>query len=491
MAKFYLTTPIYYASGAPHIGHAFATIYADIIARYHRLKGDPTFFLVGTDEHGSKIAEKAHELGQTPQEFVDSIAAQYQKLWTALNIESDIFIRTTSDKHKSGVKKFFEKLRDTGALYEGSYEGFYCTGCEDFITESKLINGLCPDHQRAPEKIREKNYFFNLKKYLLAVREKIISGEFRIAPETRKNEILNIIDSGIPDFSITRDRQRVSWGIPYFYDESQTIYVWGDALINYVTALDFPDGELYKKFWPADVHIVGSEINKFHSIYWPAMLLAAGVPLPRGVFVHGLFTINGQKMSKTIGNIIDPMALIPTYGVDGTRYLLVSQFPASEHGDIRAEEFTAKYNSDLANGFGNLLARTYTMIRNSGLRGSDTLGDIVNIDKEIQGLLRKGQEQYDRHFANYELFDALQTVFHAIKRLDRYINETEPWKLNAATDKEKLSEILETLRIGAEQVTKWLSPFLPEKCAAAQQFAAGLKTGSLPQDAKLNLFPRI
>ncbi len=486
MSKFYLTTPIYYASGPPHAGHAFTTTYADVIARYRRQHGDDVFLLTGMDEHGSKIAEKAAEENRSPQEFVDDVAAEYQKLWQSLDISNDIFIRTTSEKHKIGVRKFFDRLRAADAIYEEFYEGLYCAGCEDFITESKLVNGLCPDHAKPPELIKEKNYFLNLKQYLPAVREKIISDTIHIRPDSRRKEILNVIDSGIPNFSMTRDRTRVPWGIPFPYDDSQTIYVWGDALLNYLTALDFPDGDLYKKFWPADLHIIGSEINKFHSIYWPAMLLAADVPLPKSIFVHGLFTVNGQKMSKTIGNVINPDDLISRYGTDGARYLLLSQFPASEHGDIKADEFDLKYNADLANGLGNLFERIFSMLRLYNISPTDE-----ETDPEIASACKNAEEEYHRRVGGCELFEALQTVFLFIKTLDRYINEKTPWNMAKEGERKELVRALNSLFHGAETIIEWLTPFLPEKMAHAKEYACKLKAGTLAEDKKLNLFPRL
>lgn len=485
MSKFYITTPIYYASADPHVGHAMATLYADTIVRYRKSKGDDIFFLVGTDEHGSKIAEKAEEQGIKPQAFVDAIATRYQTIWAALYIRYDIFMRTTSEKHLRGVKMFFERLHESGDIYEGSYEGLYCIGCEDFITETKLIDGLCPDHLKAPEKVKEKNYFFNLKKHLPRVREKIASDELRVTPETRKNEILRMIDAGIPDFAITRDRTRVGWGIPYFYDDTQTIYVWGDALLNYVTALDFPEGDAFNKFWPADIHLVGSDINKFHSIYWPAMLLSAGLPLPRMIFVHGLFTVNGQKMSKTLGNIIDPHALINEFGADATRYLLLSQFPATEYGDVKQSEFSMKYNANLANGIGNLLQRVLAMI----IAYRPAIDERA-INEKVARALESFEARYTEHMDGYALFEALQVAAQTVAFLDAYINETEPWKMNQMKDA-RLSLVLSSLLYGIRTTVRFLMPFMPIKMKQAQDLCDAAQKGMLSPEPLTPLFPRI
>lgn len=478
--KFYITTPIYYASGKPHIGHAFATLYADVIARYKKLHGNTVFFATGMDEHGSKIAESAEKEGKQPQEFVDSIAEDYIKVWEALGIEYADFVRTTSESHKNSVYKFIEKLKESGDIYEGIYEGLYCVGCEKFLTEKDLVNGVCPDHLKPPVKISEKNYFFNLKKYLPIVKEKILSRELNITPESRKNEILSIIDSGIPDFSITREK--VKWGISYPYEENQVIYVWVEALMNYISILGFPDGENFNKFWPADVHIIGAEINKFHSIFWPALLLSANLALPKNIFVHGLFTINGQKMSKTLGNIIDPLNLIDKFDVDGTRYLLLSQFSALEHGDIKEEEFTSKYNSDLANGIGNLLERVLTMIINfrAGVLSEE-------VDEKIKSLAEQAEKDYNENIENFRLFDALKIIFSFIKNLDEYINEKQPWVLNKNQDPE-LDKVLNSLFFGINNILNWLEPFLPSKVKEAKDYISNIKSGD---KKSLGLFPRL
>ena len=489
MEKFYLTTPIYYASGSPHIGHAFSALYADVIARWWKKKGRNVFFSAGLDEHGAKIAEAAKKNGQEPQEFVNNVAKRYKKVWKTLRIEYSDFIRTTSDRHKKGVLEFIKKLWDKGDIHEGEYEGLYCVGCENFVLERNLINGLCPDHLTAPQKIKEKNYFFNLKKYLPEIKNKIKSGELKITPNNRKNEMLAIIESEIPDFSITREG--LKWGVPFPFGNSpageQTIYVWADALVNYLTILDYPSGENFRKHWPADLHIIGAEINKFHSIFWPAMLMSAGLALPKEIFVHGLFTVDGQKMSKTVGNIIDPIELAEKFGADATRYLLLSQFPASEHGDIKAGEFIQKYNSDLANGVGNLLERSFTMVIDFR---AGVIDKKMDVEEKIKFLAEKTEKKYENNFENYKLYEALADVFSFIKNLDRYINEEQPWALNKNQDK-KLDEVLNTLLFGAEKIINWLGPFMPTKMKEAKNYVDKLKKGEIKKGEKLGLFRRI
>ena len=477
--KFYITTPIYYASGAPHIGHAFNLIYADIIARSQKSKGKSVFFSAGLDEHGSKVEEKAVLENKPPQEFVDEIAEKYIDCWKKLNIEYDGFIRTTSEEHKKGVYYFFEKLKNAGAIYEGIYEGLYCVGCENFITEKNLINGLCPDHKQLPQKLKEKNYFFALQKYLPTVKEKILNNEINIFPKSRRREIISIIENGISDFSLSREK--VKWGIPFPDAQNQTIYVWTEALVNYLTVLDYPDGENFKKFWPADLHFVGADINKFHSIFWPAMLLAADLPLPKNIFAHGLFTINNQKMAKTLGNAIYPIDLINQFGVDGARYLLVSQFSAEEHGDIKKSAFKNKYNSDLANGIGNLFERTLTLIKNAG--GVKKTA----IDLSIKSAIEKETNNYRLNMENFKLFKALENIFSLIRESDKYINAQKPWSLEKG---EELNKILFTVFETLKEIAISLEPFMPEKIKIAKNRLWEIENGIIKEE-KLNLFPRI
>ena len=480
MKRFYLTTPIYYASGKPHLGHAFTTIYADVIARYKRNDGFEVFFSTGMDEHGAKIAEKAKNEKKNPQAYVDELAKVYLDNWKKLEISFDEFIRTSSPQHEKSVLEFIKRIYEKGDLYEANYEGFYCVGCEGFIDKDKLVNGLCPDHLIKPELVREKNYFFNLKKYLPVVKEKIITGEILIVPEARKNEILKMIDENIPDFSITREK--VKWGIPFPYDKNQTVYVWVDALVNYLSAVGFPDNK-FKDFWPADLHIIGAEINKFHSIFWPAMLLSANLPLPRKIFVHGLFTVNGQKMSKTLGNVIDPNIIFEKFG-EAVRYLVLSQFPAEFHGDIKENDFLEKYNSDLADGVGNTFERIAALIYPEK---SLLIEGIV--DKPLEPSLEKLRISYRQHMENYELFNALHDVLNFTKDVDRYINLEKPWSI---TDNGKKKLVLSSLNSVVKEIIYSLEPFLPTKMDLAKSYFADiLNNSNLSERKKLGLFPKL
>lgn len=485
MKKFYLTTPIYYASGKPHIGHAFTMIYADVIARQKKATENDVFFSAGLDEYGLKIEEKAKKENKEPQVFVDEIAKEYLSAWERLGIEYNGFIRTTSIKHKTGVLDFVMNLYKKGDIYEGEYAGLYCVGCENFVLERNLANGLCPDHLIPPKQIKEKNYFFNLKKYLPEVKKRIELGEIKIIPESRKNETLKMIELGVPDFSITREG--LKWGIAFPYDNNQAVYVWVDALINYATVLGYPGGEDFKNFWPPDLHIIGAEINKFHTIFWLAMLLSANLSLPEEIFIHGLFTINGQKMSKTLGNVIDPTDLVEKFGADATRYLLLSQFPALEHGDVKADDFANKYNSDLANGVGNLMERSFTMLvdyRNG------ILDNKKGVDPNIKELAEKAEKNYKDHFDNYKLYEALADIFVFIKRLDVYINEERPWVLNKNKD-EKLDIVLNTLTFGIEKIIIWLEPFMPSKMNQTRKYFSKIKKGEVEKEDRMGLFPRV
>lgn len=470
--KFYLTTPIYYVNDRPHIGHAYTTVAADVLARYYRARGFDVRFLTGLDEHGAKIAESAGVNHMDPQAFVDQKAEVFLDVWRRYSISNDSFVRTTSEHHKHTVAAFLQKLYDNGDIYEGVYEGLYCVGCEKFLTEKELVDGKCPDHLRVPERLKEKNYFFKLKKYLPKVKEAIESGVMAVEPEARRNEILSLLSQGLEDFSVSR--QSVKWGVPLPWDSTQVCYVWVEALQNYISDVSYSQNdEEFQKWWPADLHLMAKEIIKFHAIFWPAMLMSAEVALPKKIFAHGFFTINGQKMSKTLGNTIDPVELSEQFGSDAARYLLLSQFPFDEDGNIEKDRFVEKYNADLANGLGNLVARTTQMI-----------------EKFLQGRVEPLHELiYDRpaieqRIERLEFFEALQNIWTIIQQGNQYIDAQKPWE-QAKTDMSAVGRTLGNLVTLLSDIAQLLHPFLPDTSTAIQ------KNLEQPIQKSNILFPRL
>jgi len=471
--KFYITTPIYYTNQAPHVGTAYTTIAADVLARYHRQKGDDVLFLTGTDEHGEKIAQAAKKAGKSPQEFVDGIAEEFKKSWKALNISNDDFIRTTDEKHKRGVEKFLLKLKESGKVYQDEYKGLYCTGCEKFITKKELVDGKCPDHQKEPELISETNYFFKLKDFLPQVKKLIEDDKILIEPQERKKEVLSLIDQDLGNFSISR--QNVEWGIPLPFDKKQNIYVWVEALQNYVTAIGYEDNkEKFNQYWPADLHLVGKDIIKFHAIFWPALLLAVGLKLPKKIFVHGFFTIDGQKMSKTLGNVIDPIYLADKYGVDSLRYFLLREIAFGQDGDFSIRRLEERYNADLANGLGNLVSRVLTLASKINIIGKQ--GELT---KKIEPVRKKYQEA----LAQIKFNEALESVWQLIGFCDEYIEKNKPWEL-VKNDQKKAGEILSELLISLKEISSLLEPFLPD---TAEKIMSQLKDNKKGK----SLFPRL
>ncbi len=464
--KFYATTPIYYVNDVPHIGHAYTTIAADVLARYYRMKigGDNVYFLTGTDEHGAKIAQAAEKNKMTPQEFVDQKAAQFQMVWDRLDISNNDFIRTTEKRHEKVVIEFWKKLKTAktpfknDAIYEAEYEGLYCVGCEAFKTETELIDDKCPDHKTKCEVVKEKNWFLRLSDYGDALKKLIEANELQILPVERKNEILGLIKTGLKDVAISR--QNVKWGIPLPFDKKQTTYVWIDALSNYISALGGPKGKLYKKFWPADVHITGKDIIKFHSLIWPAMLLALKLPLPKMIFCHGYFTINGQKMSKTIGNVIAPDELVTKYGTDATRYLLLSQFGFGTDGDFSKERLDNIYNAALANELGNLVSRVLAMTEKYF---NATVPEFqVDYDKYFAFDLKTDWERYDFFMKNLKFDEALNVIWENVRRCNAYIDKEKPWEL-VTQNRDVLADVIYNLLETMRQTAIMLMPFMPQK----------------------------
>lgn len=461
---YYITTPIYYPSTNLHIGNTYTTVAADAIARFKRLTGHEVMFLTGTDEHGQKIERIANEKGITPKEHVDEIVAGIKDLWKMMNISYDKFIRTTDDYHVKAVQEIFKKLYDQGDIYKDSYEGLYCTPCESFWTETQLVNGNCPDCGRPVEKAKEEAYFFKMSKYADRLIQYIEEHPDFIQPESRKNEMLNnFLRPGLQDLCVSRTS--FTWGIPVSFDEKHVIYVWIDALSNYITALGYgqENQELYKKFWPADVHLIGKDILRFHTIYWPIMLMALGLELPKQVFGHGWLLVDGGKMSKSKGNVVDPVVLVNMFGADAVRYYLLREIPFGSDGLFNNEIFIKKVNTDLANDLGNLLSRTIAMVYKyfDGVIQAPTCKEAI--DDELINLALYTPGKVEASIDALKIPEALEGIWTLISRANKYIDETTPWIL--AKDEEKkerlgtvLYNLLETLRF----VSVMISPFLTE-----------------------------
>ena len=443
MGKFYITTPIYYVNDKPHIGTAYTTVIADIFARWYRLSGKEVFFLTGTDEHGGKIEKSARDKNKTPLELVNENSQKYKAVWEKLNISYDKFIRTTDPLHEAAVQKFIKKVWDDGDIYKGEYEGFYCLPDERYVTENELVDGKCPDCGREVQKIKEEAYFFKLSRYKDAIIQLIENG--LIIPKKNANEILSRLKGELKDLDITR--KSVSWGIKFPFDESHSVYVWFDALLNYLSALGWPDGKLFNEFWPADIHLVGKDIAWFHSVIWPAMLLSAGLEPPKRVMAHGWWTVDGKKMSKSTGNVVDPVEMAEKYGADAFRYFLIREKPTWDDGDFSESALKNRINGELMSDLSNLVARVLTI--------AEKFSGKIEGDKELEGFIDKNK--LAESFDNCDLYSALNLVFDGIRKINKYINDREPWKLKDGELSNVLYNALEAIRITAI----FLKPFMP------------------------------
>jgi len=462
--KFYIPTSIVYTNQRPHIGFALELIQADLLARYHRSLGEEVLFSTGTDEHGTKNAQAAKEAGKTPERFTEEIAQEVKRLTKVLNLSNDDFIRTTDKKrHYPAVEKVWLQLKENGDIYKKKYKGLYCIGCEAFIKEKDLVDGKCSIHKQTPEAIEEENYFFRLSKYQNQLKKIIEKGAIKIIPESRRIELLSFINQGLEDTSCSRSRGKLAWGILVPRDDTQIVYVWLEALVNYLSVIDYAtNGDKFKKFWPPDVHCIGKDIfTRFHGSLWPAMLLSLQLKLPKTIFVHGFITVGGQKMSKSLGNVIDPFGLVKKYGTDAVRYFLLREVLPFEDGDFTYEKFEKRYNADLASGLGNLVARVITMAEKLKTKNKKLKITIKNLKlkKEIDNTW----EIWKKSLEEFKFNEALISIWDLISVCDKYIEREKPWELLKLKIKnEKPRTIINDLLLALENISKLLQPFLPE-----------------------------
>jgi methionyl-tRNA synthetase len=501
--SFYVTTPIYYVNDVPHLGHAYTTLAADVLARYKRLKGYDVFLLTGTDEHGQKVEKAANAAGETPLELADRVVKRFQALWEKLDISFSDFIRTTQERHKKGVSELFARVMEQGDIYLGEYEDWYCTPCETFWTETQLIDFKCPDCNRPTEKLKEESYFFRMSKYSDALLAHIEANPDFIQPKSRRNEIIAFVREGLRDLSVSRTS--FTWGIPVPGNDKHVIYVWFDALTNYITALGYPEQtEDLSRYWPADVHLIGKDILRFHTVYWPTFLMAAGLPLPKKVFAHGWWTVEGQKMSKSLQNVVEPNMLIDKYGVDAVRYFLLREVPFGLDGDFSHSAMIHRINSDLANDLGNLLNRSTAMINkyfNGVVQPPD---DYTETDSAFRAKTEALSGCLDSCLNDLAFSRGLQAIWEVISAGNKYIDETAPWTLAKDPDQRgRLATVMYCILESQRIVFHILSPFMPGTCRKGLSYLgweeeiseSGMAWGGLRPGTKIRkaepLFPRI
>ena len=476
----YVTTAIPYANAKPHIGNALDYLYADIWRRYQQQSGYEVRFQAGTDEHGNKISAKAEESGMTPQAYVDSMYGNFVKMIDAVGAETTDFVRTTDVRHKAAVQYIWQKLEPY--LYKGSYEGWYCEGCESFVTDKEATknNGVCPDHSQPYKRLSEENYYFKLSQFGSLIKQAIEQGKMQIVPEFRQKEIISLIDSGLQDVSFSRPVKNLSWGVPVPNDPTQVMYVWMDALSNYLTVLGYPDQDSWHDYWPADVQVIGKDILRFHAAIWPAMLIALDLPLPKKLLVHGFVNVNGAKMSKTVGNVVDPFEIIEDYGQDAFRYYFSRHIPTLEDGDFSWEKFESAYNGELANDLGNLVSRVSKMVLTYQ---AGVVGDAIQAEHDMQS--------YHDAMADFEFNRALDEIWVSVRSLNQYIETVKPWQIakQRETDQEAeahLGEILAHCVGTLSQIAHYLYPFLP---ATSNAIGVIFKDGVVRDQPRV-LFPK-
>ena len=476
MSNFTISTAIAYVNDKPHIGHAMDFLYADIIARYHRQKGDTVVYSLGVDEHGQKIAEKAAAANQTPQQYIEPIVDSWKEFVSKLGVKNDVFVRTTDASHERGAQAVWNALEQY--IYKASYKGWYCVGCEEFKTDTyvKETNGVCPDHNRQYDEIEEENYFFKLSAFNEQLIKLIESDQLKIIPESRKNETLNVLKDGLKDFSISRSTSKLTWGIPVPGDSTQVMYVWFEALMNYATMLGYPDSENFKNFWPTNVNVIGKDILRFHAVVWPAMLLGLGLKLPETVYAHGHVSSGGKKMSKTLGNVIDPVQVIDEYGLDPFRYYFARHISSHDDGDFSWEKYTDVYNAELANELGNAVSRVAGMVK----RYQDgIIGDIPEADHD--------SSRYYEFLDEFRFDKALEAVWEQVRGLNQYVEEEKPWEIAKENDPEHLQEVLASAGADLLEIAELLTPFMPDTAAKIESV---FKEGII-RELDGPLFPRV
>ena len=473
--KFYVTTSIPYVNAAPHVGFALELVQADVLARYHRLLGEDTFFLTGTDEHGSKVPKAAAKAGKEVLEFVNAVSTKFRDLAKVLDISNSHFIRTTSQGHIKASQKFWAAAVASGDIYKGKYEGLYCVGCENYYNESELLDGLCPIHKTKPELLSEENYFFRFSKYQKALLEHYEKHPDFVAPAHRLKEIREFVSAGLSDISVSRSTKTLKWGVPVPGDKNQVIYIWFDALINYVSGIGYAeDDETFKKYWPADIHVIGKDILRFHAALWPAMLLSAGLSLPKQVFVHGFISVEGEKLSKSRGNIIDPFPLVEKYGIDPVRYFLLREIPSNGDGDYSEQKLRNRYTSDLQNNLGNLISRVTNLVEK-------------HLDGEVPHDVEspKYAEHLEEYINTFRFHEALAEIWESVAWANQYIDQVKLWEL-PKKDPKLFGEVISSLVALLRQVTRELSPFLP---ATAEKLDEIFRAEKIVKSSPL--FPRL